>query len=171
MWERASGLKCCGSLRKKAREEALSLEKKTIEADIQGYDIDGEVIEVARENAERAGVSDMIHFQRRPVSELRHSGSFGFIITNPPYGERIGDEEELREIYASLGRAYRNLDRWSMYVLSSYDNVEKQIGLKPRKVRKIYNGMIRADLYQYIGEKPGSRGNRGNNAGSNEKKK
>lgn len=141
----------------RAREEARSMEKSSIEADIQGYDIDGSVISAARENAERAGVNSMIHFQRRPVAELSHGGSFGFIITNPPYGERIGEEEELKEIYASLGRAYRALDRWSMYVLSSFDSAQKYIGIRPGKVRKLYNGMIKAELYQYAGEKPGKK--------------
>ncbi|MCR5304421.1 MAG: class I SAM-dependent RNA methyltransferase [Lachnospiraceae bacterium] len=146
-----------GKFWKQAREEARSHEKQSIEADIQGYDIDGDVISTARENAERAGVAHMIHFQRRAVSELRHSGSYGFIITNPPYGERIGEEEELQEIYSALGKGYRALDRWSLYMISSYDNAEKYLGLRPDKVRKIYNGMIRASFYQYVGEKPGKR--------------
>ena len=112
-----------------------------IETDIQGYDIDGEVIKAARENAKNAGVDHLIHFQRRPVSELSHSGKYGFIITNPPYG----------------GEAFRRLDSWSEYVITSFEQAEKYIGRKADRNRKIYNGMIKTYLYQFQGPKPPKR--------------
>lgn len=122
--------------------------------DIQGYDIDGDVLRVARENAELAGVSDYIHFQKRPVSELSHSGKYGFIITNPPYGERLEERAALKGIYTDLGTAFKKLDSWSLYMITSYDDAEKCIGRKAGKNRKIYNGMIQTRFYTFEGPKP-----------------
>ena len=94
-------------------EEAEEMVDTSVSVDIQGYDIDGEVVKAARENAKRAGVADMIHFQERQVSELRHPKKYGFIVTNPPYGERLEDKKDLPELYTQIGEAYRNLDSWS----------------------------------------------------------
>ena len=116
--------------------------------------IDGEVVEFARKNAELAGVDHLIHFQRRPVSELRHSKKYGFIITNPPYGERLEEKEQLPPIYQALGRQYKALDSWSAFVITSYEDTEKYMGLKATKNRKIYNGMIKTYFYQFMGPKP-----------------
>ena len=125
--------------------------------DLQGYDIDRDAIYAARENARLAGVQDLIHFQTRPVSELSHAKPYGFIITNPPYGERLSheEEEELHRLYHTLGERYRALDAWSMYVITSYKNAEKALGLKAAKNRKIYNGMIQTYYYMFPGPKPG----------------
>ena len=128
-----------------------------IETDIQGYDIDGEVIKAARENAKNAGVDHLIHFQRRPVSELSHSGKYGFIITNPPYGERLEEREALPALYREIGEAFRRLDSWSEYVITSFEQAEKYIGRKADRNRKIYNGMIKTYLYQFQGPKPPKR--------------
>ncbi len=135
-------------------DDANSRIDDQIEVDIQGYDIDGEVVKAARENARNAGVDHLIHFQRRPVSELNHPKKYGFVITNPPYGERLEDKKALPALYREIGDAFRRLDSWSEYVITSYDQAEKYIGRKADKNRKIYNGMIKTYLYQFIGPKP-----------------
>lgn len=138
-------------------EEAEELVDTSVSVDIQGYDIDGEVVKAARENAKRAGVAGMIHFQERPVSELHHPKKYGFIVTNPPYGERLEEKKDLPELYTQIGEAYRNLDSWSMYLITSYEDAEKYIGRKADKNRKIYNGMIKTYFYQFMGPKPPKR--------------
>lgn len=125
-----------------------------IETDIQGYDIDGEMIEYSRKNAINAGVEHLIHFQERPVSGLSHRKKYGFIITNPPYGERLEEQNSLQKIYTTLGEKYKALDSWSAFIISSYENVEKDMGIKATKNRKIYNGMIKTYYYQFMGPKP-----------------
>lgn len=125
-----------------------------IETDIQGYDIDGEMIEYSRKNAINAGVEHLIHFQERPVSGLSHRKKYGFIITNPPYGERLEEQKNLQKIYTTLGEKYKALDSWSAFIISSYENVEKDMGIKATKNRKIYNGMIKTYYYQFMGPKP-----------------
>ena len=135
-------------------EEAEEMVDTSVSVDIQGYDIDGEVVKAARENAKRAGVADMIHFQERQVSELRHPKKYGFIITNPPYGERLEEKEALPALYTDIGNAFRHLDSWSYYVLTSYEDAERYIGRKADKNRKIYNGMIKTYFYQFMGPKP-----------------
>lgn len=142
-----------------AVEEAQDLVETRVETDIQGYDIDGEVVRSARENARLAGVDHLIHFQRRPVSELNHPKKYGFIITNPPYGERIEERENLPGLYQEIGRAFSRLDSWSEYVITSYDQAEKYIGKKADKNRKIYNGMIKTYYYQFLGPRPPKKGN------------
>lgn len=137
-----------------AADEAQDNLNDDIETDIQGYDADGEVIRTARRNAEAAGVGHLIHFQQRPVSELRHPKKYGFIITNPPYGERLEDRETLPGIYREFGEAFRMLDSWSAYMITSYEDAERYFGRKAAKNRKIYNGMIRTYFYQYPGPKP-----------------
>lgn len=125
-----------------------------IETDIQGYDIDGEMIEYSRKNAINAGVEHLIHFQERPVSGLSHRKKYGFIITNPPYGERLEEQKSLQKIYTTLGEKYKALDSWSAFIISSYENVEKDMGIRATKNRKIYNGMIKTYYYQFMGPKP-----------------
>ena len=125
-----------------------------IKTDLQGYDIDGEVLKAARENAARAGVAELIHFQEREVARLSHPKKYGFIITNPPYGERMEDNETLPSIYGDIGDALDRLDSWSAYLITSYPDTEKYIRRKAAKKRKIYNGMIRTDFYMFPGPKP-----------------
>lgn len=137
-----------------AVEEAHDLVYDRIETDIQGYDIDGEVIRAARENARLAGVDHLIHFQKRPVSELNHPKKYGFVITNPPYGERIEEKAHLPQLYREIGEAFSRLDSWSEYVITSYEQAETYIGKKADKNRKIYNGMIKTYFYQFIGPRP-----------------
>lgn len=135
-------------------DEANDMVDYDVSVDIQGYDIDGDIVKAARRNAEEAGVENMIHFQQRPVSELSHPKPYGFILTNPPYGERLEEKEALTELYRTFGERYRALDKWSAYVITSYANTEKDMGLKATKNRKIYNGMLKTYFYQFIGEKP-----------------
>ncbi len=135
-------------------EEARELVDTDIKTDIQGFDIDGEVVKAARENAKRAGVEHLIHFQQRPVAELRHPKKYGFIITNPPYGERLEEKKALPELYTQIGQAFAGLDSWSLYMITSYEDAERYIGRKADKNRKIYNGMIKTYFYQFMGSKP-----------------
>lgn len=137
-----------------AVNEAQDMIDDNIEADIQGYDADGEVLRAARRNAEEAGVSHLIHFQQREVKDLSHPKKYGFIITNPPYGERLEEKETLPRIYKEFGDAFRKLDSWSAYMITSYDDAERYFGKKSDKNRKIYNGMIRTYFYQFSGPKP-----------------
>ena len=137
-----------------AMDEANELVDTDIKVDIQGYDIDGDIVKAARANAESAGVADMIHFQQRPVSALSHPKKYGFIISNPPYGERIEDKSNLPALYREIGERYAALDAWSMYLITSYEDAEKYIGRKADKNRKIYNGMMKTYFYQFMGPKP-----------------
>lgn len=137
-----------------AFEEAREMVDMDIEVDLQGYDLDGEVLKAARENAKRAGVFHLIHFQKRQVADLHHPKKYGFIITNPPYGERMEDREILPALYSQIGQAFRGLDSWSMYLITAYENAEHYIGKKADKNRKIYNGMIKTYFYQFMGPKP-----------------
>ena len=141
-----------------AREEARERVNLDIETDIQGFDIDAAAIKAARANAKMAGVDKLIHFQQRPVSELRHSKPFGFIVTNPPYGERIEEKENLPALYREIGESYKRLDRWSMYLITAYDKAENDIGRKADKNRKIYNGMMKTYYYQFLGPRPPKKG-------------
>ena len=140
-----------------AMDEANELVDTDIKVDIQGYDIDGDIVKAARSNAESAGVADMIHFQQRPVSALSHPKKYGFILTNPPYGERIEDKSNLPALYREIGERYAALDAWSMYLITSYEDAEKYIGRKADKNRKIYNGMMKTYFYQFMGPKPSRR--------------
>ena len=128
-----------------------------VETDIQGYDIDEHMVEIARQNAKLAGVDRLIHFQRRPVSELSHAKKYGFIVTNPPYGERLEEKKDLPALYRTLGERFAKLDSWSLYVITSYENVQQDIGRKADKNRKIYNGMMKTWFYQFSGPKPPKR--------------
>ena len=142
-----------------AVDEANDLVDMSVKPDIQGYDIDGDMIKSAKENARLAGVDGMIHFQKRPVAELSHAKKYGFIITNPPYGERLGENEEVIKLYQDLAEGYKRLDSWSMYIITAYAEAEKYIGRKADKNRKIYNGMLKKYYYQFQGPKPPKRPN------------
>lgn len=144
------------SLWTEIREELRGEIDLSVPCDLQGYDIDRDAIYAARENARLAGVDGLIHFQVRPVSELSHPRSYGFIITNPPYGERLekGQDQDLLLLYRTLGERYQALSSWSLYVITSYSGAEKALGLKAQKNRKIYNGMIKTYFYMFPGPKP-----------------
>ncbi len=152
-WENLIPQKCWNDAFEEAREQV----DDTVTADIQGYDIDGEVIRSARANAELAGVGHLIHFQQRPVSALSHPKKYGFLITNPPYGERLEEKKDLPVLYRQFGERFRMLDTWSAYVITSYENVEADMGRKADRNRKIYNGMMKTYYYQFPGPKPPKR--------------
>ena len=147
-WENMINRKLWYELIDEAREEV----DEDVKPDIQAYDIDEAVLKAARENATNAGVS--IHIQKRDVSELTHAKKYGFIITNPPYGERLEDKESLPPLYKTLGERFKALDNWSLYMITSYEDCEKYIGRKANKNRKVYNGMIKTYFYQFEGDKP-----------------
>lgn len=137
-----------------AIEEAREGIDEDVHPDLQGYDIDPDMVRIARENAKQAGVEHLIHFQQRDAGDTKHSKKYGFIITNPPYGERLEDKKDLPALYKKLGDVYRQLDAWSLYVITSYEDAERYIGRKADKNRKIYNGMLRTYFYQFMGPKP-----------------
>jgi len=137
-----------------ASDEANDLVNLNVETDIQGFDIDGDIIKSAKQNAQAAGVDKLIHFQKRPVSELNHPKKYGFIITNPPYGERIGEKELLPTLYTEFAEGYKRLDSFSAYIITGYQDVEKYFGRKADKNRKIYNGMMKTYYYMFMGPKP-----------------
>ena len=135
-------------------DEAHEMVDLSVETDIQAFDIDGEMVRIARENAKLAGVESLIHFQKRPLAELSHPKKYGFIITNPPYGERLEEKENLPALYRQIGERFRGLDSWSMYLITAYEQAETDIGRKADKNRKIYNGMMKTYYYQFLGPKP-----------------
>ncbi len=137
-----------------AFDEAEELVDLQIDTDIQGYDLDDRMVEIARENAKAAGVEKLIHFQKRGVSDLSHAKKYGFIITNPPYGERLEDKENLPSLYKTIGSRFTSLDSWSLYMITAYEQAERDIGRKADKNRKIYNGMMKTYYYQFLGPKP-----------------
>lgn len=137
-----------------AMDEANDLVKPDVSVDIQGYDIDGEIVRAARANAAAAGVDHLIHFQQRPVSQLSHPKKYGFLITNPPYGERIEEKKNLPELYKTIGERFAALDSWSAYIITAYEDTERYFGRKADKNRKIYNGMMKTYFYQFLGPKP-----------------
>ena len=141
-----------------AKEEARGLVQLPEDCDIQGYDLDGEIIRAARENARAAGVDGLIHFQQRDVAALSHPKKYGFIVTNPPYGERLEEKAALPELYRTFGERFRALDAWSAYVITSYEGIEEAFARKADKNRKIYNGMMKTYFYEFRGEKPPKKG-------------
>lgn len=135
------------------REEARS-KINDVSFRVLGADVDGTVLKAARQNAERAGVSDHISFQKRSVTEFRSSRKFGCIVCNPPYGERTGSTGEAEEIYRHLGAIFSRLDDWSLFVLSPHPDFEKLFGKRADRKRKLYNGNILCYYYQYFGALP-----------------
>lgn len=140
-----------------AYDEAHDMIRHDVEMNIQGYDLDPEIVKCAMANAKEAGVDKYIHFQARDIKDLRHPKHYGFIITNPPYGERLEEKEALPELYRTIGASFAGLNDWSMYLITSYEDAEKYIGRKADKNRKIYNGMIKSYFYQFMGPKPPKR--------------
>lgn len=136
------------------RKEAYEVMEIDRPLQLEGYDIDPRALHVARENAELAGVEDTIHFQVRDVSAFSTSRHYGYIITNPPYGERIGEVASVKELYRTMGSVMRPLDTWSKYIITSVETFEKDFGQKATKNRKLYNGRIKTYYYQYYGKRP-----------------
>ncbi len=137
-----------------AYEEARSMVDLSVKAQIYGYDIDEEMIRISGQNAHLAGVENLIHFEKRGVDKLKNDGKYGFLITNPPYGERLEEKANIPPLYRKLGERFKMLDTWSLYLITSYEEAQKDIGRKADKNRKIYNGMMKTYYYQFQGPKP-----------------
>ena len=127
---------------------------RDVQMNIQGYDLSEEAIRNALSNARLAGVSGHIHLQARPVSQLSSQKKYGFIITNPPYGERLEEKAALPALYKEMGEVFSRLDSWSWFIITSYEDAQRYLGRKADKNRKIYNGMIRTYFYQFMGPRP-----------------
>ncbi len=135
-------------------EEARELADWSFKPDISGYDSDPEMIKIAIQNARLAGMEQQIHFEKRDIGALSHDEQYGFIITNPPYGERLEEKSAMPALYKKIGERFQMLDAWSLYVITSYEEAEKAIGRRADKNRKIYNGMMKTYYYQFMGPKP-----------------
>ncbi len=121
---------------------------------IQGYDINPEAVSMANYHARQAGVADLVHIQTRDVRELSSKVKYGFIITNPPYGQRIGEKKENNRLYENMGKSFERLSTWSYYIINADSDFEKFFGRKADKNRKLYNGGLLCYYYQYFGPKP-----------------
>lgn len=133
-----------------AAKKAINQE---IQLDIMGCDIDHRMIEIAKRNAEAAGVDDQITFKQMQVKDFTTDKDFGIIVSNPPYGQRLNDEEYIHNLYRQMGDVYRPLKTWSKYILTSDLAFEEYYGEKATKRRKLYNGSLRTDLFQFWGER------------------
>jgi putative N6-adenine-specific DNA methylase len=138
----------------KARQEARDKIRTDVNLTLQGYDIDEKALRVARNNARLAGVESHIHFQRRDMKELSSGDQYGFIVTNPPYGERLQDRKSVELLYKDMGKVFAKLDTWSFYIITAHEGFEKLFGRRADKKRKLYNGMLKTDFYQFYGPKP-----------------
>lgn len=138
----------------KVRSAADEAADYDIELDIAGSDINGRMIEIAQANAEEIGLGDSIQFKQQAVKDFKTEKDYGVIVANPPYGERLGEEEQVRILYREMGEVFRPLKTWSKYILTSDLAFEEFYGAKATKKRKLYNGAIRTDLFQYWGERP-----------------
>ena len=142
------------SLFKEAKKEAEDLIDRETKLSIQGYDIDTSSLDAARGNLSLAGLDGNIHFQQRDMRDISSAKKYGFIITNPPYGERLEEKEAMPELYKEMGKAFEGLDEWSYYIITGFEDAPKYFGRKPDKNRKIYNGMMKTYFYSYQGAKP-----------------
>ena len=139
---------------KEARKLAYESIKHDVEIQIEGYDIDRRSIAIARSNAELAGVDEIVHFQVRDVKDFSTKYQYGYLICNPPYGERLNELEEVKKLYMTMGKIFAPYKTWSKYIITSYEDFEKVYGTKSTKNRKLYNGRIKTYFYLFFGEKP-----------------
>ena len=142
------------SLFKEAKKEAEDLIDRETKLSIQGYDLDTSALDAARGNLSLAGLEGNIHFQQRDMRDISSAKKYGFIITNPPYGERLEEKEAMPQLYREMGNAFQKLDEWSYYIITGFEDAPKYFGRKPDKNRKIYNGMMKTYFYSYQGAKP-----------------
>lgn len=145
------------NLWKQAREEANDLCNPHVDLHIYGSDIDPKALQLARTHAAEAGLNDVVYFQRLPVSEVRSRFEYGHLITNPPYGERLGEQKEVEQLYLDLGETLKRFETWSLHVLTILKNPESFIGRRWDKSRKLYNGRLECHYYQFFGPKPPKR--------------
>lgn len=138
-----------------AEERTLARQaiRHELELDIFASDIDGSMIEIAKSNADKAGVADSIHFKQLAIADFKTDKEYGILVTNPPYGDRLLDEEKIIKLYGQMGQVMKTMPTWSKYILSSEENFEKYFGAKATKKRKLYNGALKVDYYQYWGQK------------------
>lgn len=136
------------------RKEAYDKIDESKPFKIYGYDIDEQAINIARENAELAGVEDYIEFNVANAVDFKSDEEYGFIITNPPYGERLEDSDSVKMLYKELGYTFRKLKNWSYYLITSFEDFEREFGKDAERKRKLYNGMLKTNLYQYPGPRP-----------------
>ena len=137
-----------------ARAEAEDLAKYDQHLDITGTDIDHRLVKIAQDNAFEAGFGDVLSFKQMQVKDFTTNKEYGVIVGNPPYGERLGEKEAVQEMYREMGQAFAELDTWSIYILTSEEQFETFYGKKATKKRKLFNGFIRTDYYQYWGKRP-----------------
>ncbi|WP_042457725.1 THUMP domain-containing class I SAM-dependent RNA methyltransferase [Neobacillus dielmonensis] len=137
-----------------ARNEAEDLAKYDQPLDIIGSDIDHRMVKIASENSFEAGLADVIQFKQMRVQDISVKKEYGVIIGNPPYGERLGEKQEVEQMYREMGQAFSKLDTWSIYILTSNENFEELYGKPATKKRKLFNGFIKTDYYQYWGKRP-----------------
>lgn len=137
-----------------ALDEARDLIKPVNEITIQGFDINPEAISMANYHARQAGVSDIVHFQVRDMRDISSKAKYGFIITNPPYGQRLGEKKENSLLYRDMGKSFSKLPTWSYYIINADPDFEKHFGRKADKNRKLFNGGLLCYYYQYFGPKP-----------------
>lgn len=137
----------------RVRDEAENQANYDIELDISGFDIDGRMVEIAKKNAAEAGLSDVIKLKQMRLQDLKTDKINGVIISNPPYGERLLDDKAVDILYNEMGQTFAPLKTWSKFILTSDENFEKKYGSQADKKRKLYNGTLRVDLYQYYGQR------------------
>ncbi|HFH7267304.1 TPA: class I SAM-dependent RNA methyltransferase [Streptococcus agalactiae] len=135
------------------RDEAESKANYDIDLDISGFDLDGRMVEIARKNAEEAGLGDVIKLKQMRLQDLKTDKINGVIISNPPYGERLLDDKAVDILYNEMGQTFAPLKTWSKFILTSDEGFEKKYGSQADKKRKLYNGTLKVDLYQYYGER------------------
>ncbi|WRP05023.1 class I SAM-dependent RNA methyltransferase [Rossellomorea aquimaris] len=142
----------------KTRMEAEDLANYDQPLEILGTDIDHRMIEVSKENAMEAGLGDLVKFKQMQVRDFTSELEYGIIVGNPPYGERLGERKEVERMYQEMGKAFEKLDTWSVYMMTSHENFEQCYGKQATKKRKLFNGFIRTDYYQYFGPRPPRKG-------------
>jgi 23S rRNA G2445 N2-methylase RlmL len=136
-----------------ARQEARDLVRPDFEPRILATDIDPEALRLARRHAQQAGVASLIEFRQQPFQKLVNPEKYGIMITNPPYGERLGDAQQTRQLYAAMPSVLARLDTWSWYLLTTHPELEKLLGRVADRRRKLYNGRIACTYYQFHGPK------------------
>ncbi|MDC0761516.1 class I SAM-dependent RNA methyltransferase [Brevibacillus porteri] len=139
---------------REARAETHDLARYDQKLEIIGTDMDDEILKIARHNATEAGVDDLIHFQRMDVRDVRTKRKYGYLICNPPYGERLGEWKQVAKMYGEMGETFAAMDTWSFYVITSDEQFEEHFGRTASKKRKLYNGNIKVDYYQFFGPRP-----------------
>ncbi|NLC02673.1 MAG: class I SAM-dependent RNA methyltransferase, partial [Tissierellia bacterium] len=138
----------------KAREEAFKLIDNDVKLNIIGCDTDKRSILRARDNAANIGLEDDVVFFMKDMRDVDIQDDYGVVISNPPYGERMGEVEEIQQLYRDLGEKLKDLDTWSTYIITSEEKFETFFGKKADKKRKLYNGRIKVDYYQFYGPRP-----------------